>query len=462
MTKNVLGYGLLALLIGATSASAQVLDLPPRPYRGLFGGAPAPDPNRSRQDFEIRGNFLGGYEDDLVPPGGNVFVSHPSGYTWFSDLRMRYFVGKPTRSLEIGGSGFMNTYRNIGLGPSYGGDQTLIFHSNLGRRTRLEMNERVGYTPYFSLRLFDPAPLAPVAGDRPAAGPATEASNPSTALAPTGSWLTNASAALSHNFTRSTRLNAGYTFDQQKYVESVGYDSTTHAAVLGFDESLTRNVSLRASYRFSSSEFTQPDELMWPLRMNAIEGGLSYSKHLSRTRVIQFTGGPGVVHSHLVEVVTGLPVDAWSPSGYATVRLDLGRSWSVATDYRRSVGPLQGVRPEAFVSDSATMTFGGFVSRRVETVVMAGYSNGSTSWSRLVPGKFDGYSGSAQVRFRLSRFLSALVSGSHYEYQLNAVAAASLRVPPHLNRNSLRVGITWSLPMVGTYLDDPRATSGRD
>ena len=464
MTKDVLGYGLLALLIGATSASAQVLDLPPRPYRGLFGGAPAPDPNRSRQDLEIHGNFLGGYEDNLVPPGGNTFLSYPPGFTGFGDATVRYTVGKLTRSLELGGSGFVNTYRNIGVGPSYGGYQMLNARTDLGRRTTLVVHERVTYTPYFSVRLFDSAPLAPVARDSQVAPAPTQATNPLTALAPTGSWLTNAAAALDHNFTRTVRMNAGYSFDQQRYVDNIGYDSTTHSGILGFDEDLTRTASVRASYRFASSEFVQANGSSYPLETNTIEVGPGYRKRVSRTRQIMFAGGVGAVRSHLVEVRSGLTIDEWSPSGYATMRYDLGRSWNVAADYRRAVAALQGTRPEAFVSDTASLVLGGFISRTVESIFTIGYSNGSNlpSPSLLELGKYEGFNGSAQVRFRASRFLSVLVSGSRYQYRLNAAAAESLRVPQQLDRNAIRVGITWSLPLVGTYLDDPRSTGGRD
>jgi hypothetical protein len=62
----------------------------------------------------------------------------------------------------------------------------------------------------------------------------------------------------------------------------------------------------------------------------------------------------------------------------------------------------------------------------------------------------------------VSRYLAMLANVSRYQYELNDAAAAGLRVPAHLDRNAIRIGVTWSLPIVGTYLDDPRATDGRD
>jgi hypothetical protein len=464
MSPRSLFIGFIALVLGATSAAAQVLDLPPRPSRGVLGGGPPPDPNRSRQNFEIEGNFLGGYEDNLVPQGANVFETYPGGYTGFTDATVRYSVGKPTKGMELGGSGFVSTYRSIGLGPSYGGTQTATVRSPLGRRTSLFVNERIAYTPYFSLRLFDSALVAPTADESQAAGPPTQATNPSTALAPVGSWLTHASGAINHSFNRNIEISAGYAFDQQTYLDKVAYDSVAQAGILGLDRSLTKNFRLRASYRFSSTQFTQPSGLEWPLRTNTIEGGSSYIKRLSPTRQLVFEGGAGAVQSHLVEANSGLALDDWSPSGYGTVRLDFRRSWSIAADYRRAVLALQGARPESFISDSATIAVGGFLSRTVEAILAFGYSSGSNLPSPTVIelGTYEGFNGSAQVRFRLSRYLAVLVNGSRYQYELNDAAAVSLRVPRQLNRNAVRVGVTWLLPVVGTYLDDPRPINGRN
>jgi opacity protein-like surface antigen len=461
MVARIFSLVLVVLTLGS-SAWAQVLDLPPRTYRGLFGGGPPPDPDRPRQDFLIHGDFLGGYEDNLVPQGANIYAVYPGGYTGFSDMTIRYSVGRLSQGLEITGSGFVNTYKDLGLGPSYGGTQTATYRSTVGRQTSIAINERLGYTPYFSLRLFDPAPIAPSGGDSQSGAPPTQAANPSTALAPTASWLTHISGSVNHSFTRTMEMSGGYSYDQQNYLQNVAYDSVAQAGALGFDDKLSKNVMLRASYRYSSSEFAQPNGLSWPLRTNTIEGGASYTKQLSRTRQFLIEGGVGAVQSHLLEVRTGLPIDDVSPSGYGTVRLDFGRSWSVAADYRRAVMALQGARPESFISNSATISLGGFVNKTMEAVVALGYSSGSNlpSPNVLELGTYDGYNGSAQVRFRLSRYLSALVNASRYQYLLNDVAAGSLGVPPRLDRNAIRFGVTWSLPLVGAYLDAPRPNAG--
>src|SRR4051812_41526370 len=104
-----------ALIVAAAVApvvSAQVVEPPPRPYRGLFGGGSHPDPTRTRKELTLTVNALGGFDDNLAPPGGGgAIVPRPSGYTGFTDVILRYWFGRDVRSLELTGRSFMNTYR---------------------------------------------------------------------------------------------------------------------------------------------------------------------------------------------------------------------------------------------------------------------------------------------------------------------------------------------------------------
>ena len=100
----------------------------------------------------------------------------------------------------------------------------------------------------------------------------------------------------------------------------------------------------------------------------------------------------------------------------------------------------------------------------VELVLSAAYSNGTAVPSSLGlgPGRFDGYTGSAQTRIKVARLLALVVSGHHYEYRLNAIAAERLGVSRRMSRNSIRIGVTWSLPLFGFYVDQPRPIAPKD
>ena len=51
----------------AADASAQMVQRPARPYRGLFGGGPTTDPNRTRSELTFTGSVLVGHDTWLSP-----------------------------------------------------------------------------------------------------------------------------------------------------------------------------------------------------------------------------------------------------------------------------------------------------------------------------------------------------------------------------------------------------------
>lgn len=447
----------------APPVGAQVLEPPPRLYRGLFGGGPPPDPNRSRQELALTGSALGGYDDNLTAPTlGYEFVPHPSGYTGFADAGMRYSVGRQaSRFLEVRGRGFMNTYRNIGLGPSYGGEESVRGRITFGRRTDLEVTQGLRYDPYFSLGLFGVIQAPDL--------PSTPDSQPSSALAETRSWTTSASSTLTHRWTRRTVMDLGVSFSNQTYVQKTAFDTRSVFGSFGLERAVSPTTSLRGAYRPSDSEYAQADGRQIPLGVHTFEGGVTYRHRVSRTRQVTFNAGGGPMYVSTIAVLSRAPREFWKPAGYGTIRVDLWRSWSVAGDYRRSVTTLQGDTPEPFVTDAALVSAGGLVRRWLETVLSAGYSNGqagqgSSIATELAVGRYDGYTVAAQARLRLSRLWSAVVSFNHYQYHLNSVASQVLNAPPELHRNAVRAGVAWALPLLGSYLGPPPdvPAAGRD
>jgi hypothetical protein len=140
------------------------------------------------------------------------------------------------------------------------------------------------------------------------------------------------------------------------------------------------------------------------------------------------------------------------PSAYGSIRIDFGRSWSVSSDYRRSLTVLEGITPSSYVTHTALVSAGGFIGSRLENVWSIGYSNGQTGGAEAVtnPGKYDSYTGAAQLRLGLSRWWSALVSFNRNQYTLYG-SAQRVGLASRLHRNAVRVGFSWTLPLYGAY-----------
>jgi hypothetical protein len=439
---------LLSVPMGQAAVCAQVLAPPERPSPdGSAGGRP-PEKDRTRQELTLEGNVLGGYDDNLSSPGSSQpLAPHPSGYTGFGDETLRYWVGRDAQSMEVTGRAFMNTYRNAGVTPSYGGEQRLTVQTPLGRRTRVEVEQGLRYSPYFSLGLFG-APQGNAGADNPDR-------NPTNALTESRSWTTDASAHLSRQWTRATKMDLDYSFSKQTYVNGVAFDSRTHAGSLAFEQSISRTLGIRLAYHRTDSRFVPRDGGAIPNLNQTADVGFHYQRRLSRTRQLSLSAGAGAMSVATVEPSTRAPERLLGPSAYGTLGLDVGRSWNIGADYRRSTSVLQGITPQAFVNHVGTINAGGLLQPWLETVFTAGYSNGMAGQrtsDRARPGSYDGYTGTIQLRFRLTRWWSSVVSVNHSQNRLNTEASRSLGVSPDTHRNAVRVGFTWQLPLYGSSI----------
>ena len=143
-------------------------------------------------------------------------------------------------------------------------------------------------------------------------------------------------------------------------------------------------------------------------------------------------------------------MEYWTPSGYGAAHLDVGHSWSVGGDYRRSTSVLQGNTPEPFTANTAQASLGGDVRPWLQSVFTVGYSNGASGAQTpgRAMGSYDGYTGTVQLRVRMIAGWSSIVSLTHFQYRLNEAASQSLGVSRELQRNAVRVGLSWSLPLL--------------
>jgi hypothetical protein len=428
-------------------ADAQVLEPPSRPLRGLFGGDAAPDTaGRRRQSLIAQVNVLGGYDDNLTLPGSGASTFEPrdAGYIGAATARLRYLTSRNNRIFNAEGRGFMNTYRNAGVGPNYGGEVSTGGSAPLSRRSTLAGSGSVRYDPSYYLGAF-----ASLGAQLSSASPDLNSTN---SLGVNPSWSVYSTADLNHEWTRRLRSNVNYSYSQRKYTEDTTFDTRSHVLSVGLDRGIARTITVRGSYRYSDSLYDRVIGGAIPTIDQAVEVGATYEKDLSRTRRVTLSGGGGATYVDTLDQATLVPLNYWTPSGYATARYDFGRSWNVSADYRRSASVLQGLNPELFLNDTATVQAGGNLIEDIQLVAVLGYSNGFAGAG--AGGKYDGYTTTGQMQFQLTRWWSALVSVNHYEYRLNTIASQVLGVSSDMHQNAIRVGFTWTLPLVGAATAD--------
>jgi hypothetical protein len=440
----------------AGGAQAQILERPERPIRGLFGGTRTTDPDQTRQTLTLNLDSLGGYDDNLTPvetSGIDSLTSRPSGYTGFAAAGLRYGRDSKASTLEIRGRGYLNSFRNVGITPSFGADLQAHLTTSLDQRKRhqLQLGGAARSDPFYS-----PGTLGPLRADfAPGALPGE---NPANGFYTRRSLSSDASMSLTSRWSTHNTVTAGYRYVMRDFQDDLG-DSSDHSASVEYVRSLGRRTGLRTGYRHSRS--TLVDQLeQRRFDQDIVEAGLQHEQRLTRTRRLILGFGVGASSVDTTDARSRAPIDYILPSGYGRALIDLGRTWNVAGEYRRALSMLEGLTLQPFVTDAAMARLGGLVARRAEIAFWTAYSNGASAPGTV--GTFDSYTAAAQLRYWITPSWSAVVGHSFYAYRTHGIADLPRGFADTLNRNALRVGMTFDLPLYGSAATPNPPAAGRD
>jgi hypothetical protein len=199
---------------------------------------------------------------------------------------------------------------------------------------------------------------------------------------------------------------------------------------------ISETASLSMGYSLQESTFEGSSTPV--TRIHNVNIGIDYRKPLSRSRRSYLRFKTGSVVSDQAE---GQRIEA---TGSAALVYQMGRTWSTQAQYRRAVGFIEGFAQPVF-SDSANVSVGGLLTRRVDLYFNANYITG-TALTRRSP-RFDSYSGSARVRRALTRSLAAYLEYLFYHYDFNELADRPVGLPQTFSRNGVRVGLSLWLPL---------------
>lgn len=441
--------GLVLVLWIGSAASAQIVQSPPRGYRGLFG-APQLDPNRARQEVWFGGSLLGSYDDNLSPVSSNVddvFTPRPNGVSGVGDARIRYFRGRETSSIELGADGTVFSYRGLGLAPEYAGGARGRWTAPIGRRNTFTAAQGVRFEPFYALGGF--APLFPTRDVQ-----VTPIVNSPTGFSVRRSRLLDSSVSVVHRWPGRDLLSLSSNYNSRAFDDNFGNGRTVSAAA-EYDHVFSRFSTLRAAYRYADSTNLNEDGVNRPVTHHTMGLGYLYDKPLSLTRRFSFSFGAGATRVHTLAAERSEPLEYWTPSGYVTTRFDWARSWSVWLDYSRRVAVLEGLTVDPYTIDSVMLRTGGLVHGRIELVASGGLLSGQAA-----PGTpdstFDTYSAATQLRCFVTRRSSLIVAYTLYAHRLDGVNNLPQGVATRSTQNTVRVGLTLDLPVSTRYTDRVR------
>jgi hypothetical protein len=441
----------------ATDASAQTVTRPTRPYRGLFGGGPAPDPNRTRTELTLTGNALVGYDTWLSPDGAavpdNPFDARQSGRAVTGEAALAYFRGRANRSLAIDGRARTNSYSGTGVDPTIGGNVVVTADTNLGRVSQLHATQSLAYEPTLVL-----GGQLPRSGDRSV--PVAPELAVSTGYLEQRSWSSNSSVGFSRRWTPRHTLQIDSAYSRSTYLDEFGYNTRSRLAGLSHSWQFSRTSSVRGHYSFSDLKSDAAGAPTTPMTNQSVDGSFGYTRRLSPTRQLSLNIGVGATHVSTLRALDRSALVYWTPSADGSLSWDVGRSWAIAANYTRAVSVLEGVSLTAFATDSARASVSGLINSRMETSLSATYSNGR-SGGLGTTGRFENYNGSLQVRYAISRCCATAVNYDYYFYDFQNVVDLPSGFSPSFDRQAIRVGFTVWLPLYGTYSNGERSRGAR-
>jgi hypothetical protein len=441
---------LAAIVLGASLAgvvSAQVVQRPPRAYRGLFGGPPI-DPNRTRQEVNISATVLGSFDDNLVPASagiGDIFTPRPEGYSGVGDAQFRYWRGRLNNGLELTGGGSIFSYRGLGLKPEYAGNARASWTGSVGARYQLSATQDYRVDPFYALGSFG--------AYFPGSDVAPPPTNPATGFSVRRSRTMNSAASMLRRFTPRDAITLSYTYNDREFDDGIG-DGSGHLASVDYDHSFSARTLIRGTYRYSDVTNVNLADVDLPIESHTANLGMFLGKPLSPTRRFYLSFGAGSTYVETLNTISFVPVDYWTPSGFASLRYDWARSWSLWIDYTRRVSVIEGLTVQPYVTDTSLARTGGFVHPRLELVFNAGWANGQAAPDGV--GRFDTYSGGTQLRFLASRCCSVLFVHNIYAHRLYSVGQLAEGMVNKIDQNAVRLGVVVDLPLFGRYVETTR------
>jgi hypothetical protein len=346
----------------------------------------------------------------------------------------------------MGGGGYVNSYRNLGRPPGYGGEAHARFGRRIGERHNLDLMGNARSDPFYELATF-----GPLQGSAPA-GVLPEPGSPEGFSMRRSSFVTS-TASVGSRWSRRVSTSATVHYGHRNFDDDLG-DGDARSGTFSYTHSIGRRAAFVSSYMFVSSVFLQSEAVSSPRTTHTVNLGYRYDHPFSRTRALSIGFGAGATQarSSLTSVARNQLLYV-TPAGYANMRLAVARSWSIRADYRRDVSVLEGLTPEPFNTDAAMMHVGGLVHPRIELVLSGGYSSGRAG---IAPeGRYLSYVGGSQVRFSLNRQWSAVVGHTYYAYELRDVAGLPTGLQTEMNRHTLRVGMALAVPLYGTFAQTP-------
>jgi hypothetical protein len=436
----------LPILLGEVLVlSAQSLP-EPRIIGGVFGGRRPPDqdnPDRSSHRATLDFDLAGGY-DKTIGIDETTFIgsdAQQGGSIGAGSLTFQHRWGTSRNYLETTAHG--NTrVASRGVDQQVAARSQIRGAASLGRRAGIAMAISGAYEPAYLFNAFGPLAASVADGVVPGAAVSEGFTEQR--------WLQKGvSGGLHRNWTTRQRTDVDYQASEREPLTGTGLFSQSQSAQLRHDWSYRERATLALRYRFDENRQTGGPELLLPLRFHHAGVGARFQRRLDRDRSFGVSfdagatylrprgGGPGSTEEFIV------------PAASAGVHLRMSRNWMLSLDSTRNVTVLEGLDPHPFTTDAASLRTTGKLGRRTDLVVNAAYSHGRATMNDQ--GAFETAVGTVNLRHAIAVCCALTTTYMYYRHQLFDMTTVLAGFPSRQERNSVRVGLSFWVPLFGSF-----------
>ena len=442
-------YGILALLFAACVVSEPA----------FAQGTPSPSGGSSDgHKLDLGAALFASYTDNVLADlaGGGGDTASPVGLRGRGDQNAGIYTGL-TANLNYGytkrkgPSSFIANARSNG---SYYPDLDIrslqhmvdmTVSRQFGRRTNARFSQSARVADQYRLELFpdhasnDPTAVLSLADEFAVIARRTYA------------YVT--STGLSHQLSSRATLGVNYGL-RQVVSPDLDFNFMSHNASASFHYQLTRYGGVRASYSYREATRDAAQQAQPPLQSHDVGLGIDYNRAFSlsgRRTSLTFTTGSSLVATGREEeqgdqttVSSNLrPV----LQGSVTLRRNLGRTWDAQAGYRRLVHFIEGFTHPMF-TEAVSAGITGEVGKHIKANALIAHAFGNEGRSRA-PGRSYGTKlASVHFGYPLLSQLDVFAQYFFFRQQLGENMTLPQGVAHSLNRHSVRVGLSFRLPVI--------------
>lgn len=414
-----------------------------RPFRGLFRSGSSPTSDRS---LILSGSIYGGWDSSVLAdqPGLAIDTRGDSTEGTFGGGTLGIAFNRRGRRVDFGLTGNTSTRWYPQQQELTSGAYTAGAGMNiaLSRRTRLGLNQSIGYQPFYQLSLFPGL-------DDPILGGAPVPSNLDFVVNRSSGWIYDSAVNLDRQLGRRSNLSLYYRrsasdFEASDPTAPPAFNVDYQVAGFRFTRDIARGVALRFGYGYRTGNFANNAlELDDRAEAHEIDVGVNYGRQLSFSRRTTFSFSTG---SSLFEVGGDR---TFTIVGDAALRHQFSRSWLSTIAYNRSVGFITNFSGPV-LSDNVSARLDGLLGERVMISFQGGLSGGQAGYgageNEEGTSGFKTYTGTATMEYAFTANLASFVQYAYFYYDFPR--GLGLPVAGEFDRNSIRVGLSVSVPLL--------------